>query len=84
MKGCSSVDRAPVSKTGCPRFESLYPCHTNSLVLNEAIFFVDKNNLMVYHSFRKFNQLVRKIARKGNGVETGAELKNKVLGGLDS
>ena len=37
---------------------------------------------MVYHSFRKFNQLVRKIARKGNGVEHGVYDKNVILSSL--
>lgn len=37
---------------------------------------------MVYYSFRKFNQLAWKIARKGNGVEHGVDGKNMILSSL--
>ena len=43
MKGCSSVGRASVSKTECPRFESLYPCHVRASYIQLALFFVQKS-----------------------------------------
>lgn len=50
--------------------------------LLRGYFFVDKNNLMVYYSFRKFNQLTWKIASKGNGVEYVVYDKNMTLSSL--
>ncbi len=38
IKGYSSVGRTPVSKTGCPGFESLRPCHQKKVRISVPFF----------------------------------------------
>lgn len=35
IQGCSSIGRAPVSKTGCCRFEPCRPCHVPDVIVGE-------------------------------------------------